>query len=220
MKRYFTEFLGTFFLVLIIVLSIAGGSPLTPLVVGAGLMAAVYMGGHISGAHYNPAVTLAVALRGKCPWTDVLPYWAAQLIGGTIAALTAAWLCGRPYNIGPRTELLHAYGPAAPLVAECAFTLLLCLVVLNVATTAKTAGNSYFGLAIGFTVFVGASAAGPISGGALNPAVGIALWLVGSLYASVFNFSVVWIYLIGPLAGGVLAALIYRVQNPEEFTSK
>ena len=140
---------------------------IAPLAIGSVLMAMIYAGGHISGAHYNPAVTLGVFLRGRCPVSDVLPYWGAQLLGAAAAALIVGFaLRGAP--VSPfQAPVFGAF------LAEFLFTFALVYVVLNVATADATDGNSYFGLAIGFTVLAGAFAVGQVSGAAFNPAVAI-----------------------------------------------
>jgi aquaporin Z len=202
MRAYLTEFIGTFFLVLTIGLS---GSPLA---IGAGLMAMVYLGGHISGAHYNPAVTLAVFLRGKLMQRDILPYLIAQF-AGAIAASLMIWIITRSTPApapNPNVSVFSA------LLIEILFTFALALVILNVATASKTEGNSYYGLAIGFTVLAAAVAGGPISGGAFNPAVGIGMILVHLCDGGSANAGL-WIYLVGPAAGGALAAIVFRYQN-------
>jgi len=209
-KAYFTEFYGTFFLVLTIGLAVLAGTPFGPIAVGAGLTVMVYMGGHVSGAHYNPAVTLAMWMRGRLPTAKVLPYWTAQVLGSLVGALTVYALTGHTFAPAP------APGATAvqALLTEMLLSLTLVLVVLNVAATAATQGNSYYGLAIGLTVMTGALAAGQISGGAFNPAVGIGPTLISALLGH-GGFSHLWLYLVGPLAGGVLGSLAYRVQNPE-----
>jgi len=201
------EFIGTFFLVLVIGLTVIapGAGSFTPLAIGAILMVMVYAGGHISGAHYNPAVTLAVWLRGKCDAQDVPAYLVAQIAGSG----TAAWLVGFLKHGAPVTAAHPAVLPA--LVTEIVFTFALAFVVLSVATAKKAAGNSYFGLAIGSTVMAGAYAAGPISGGVFNPAVAIGLTLMGISAASTL-----WVYLLAQLAGGALAALAFRAANPKD----
>ena len=168
MNKYLTEAIGTFFLVLVISLV---GNKLAPIAIGSVLMVMVYMGGHISGAHYNPAVTIAVWLRGKCSTADVVPYIIAQLFGACLAAVVFFALRGKgaEFVIDPGTSVSLWQA----LLAEFLFTFALCLVVLNVATSKATEGNSYYGLAIGFTVLASAYAVGHISGGAFNPAVGV-----------------------------------------------
>ncbi len=210
MKRYLVEFIGTFFLVLVVGLTVIDSSAgaLAPLAIGSVLMVMVYAGGHLSGAHYNPAVTLAVWMRGKCPKKDVLPYMAAQVVAGIIAALIVNYFkSGSAVNAGS-PEVLKA------LLNEFLFTFALCYVVLNVATSSKNAGNSYYGLAIGFTLAVGAFAGGSISGGAYNPAVAIGITIMG-----LSTPGSIWIFLVANLLGGAAAAAIYKVANPEEFAA-
>jgi aquaporin Z len=209
MKNLVTEFIGTFFLVLTIGLTVAAGSQFAPLAIGCALMIMVYMGGHVSGAHYNPAVTLAVALRGKLSASQVAPYMIVQLAGALVAACMPYVLLGKTVPIAPSGGAQWVQA----ILVEIVYTFALCLVVLNVATAKATAGNSYYGLAIGFTVVVAAFAGGPISGGAFNPAVGVGLTIIhGALSHGMFDH--VWIYLAGPLLGGVLAAMVFKLQNP------
>jgi aquaporin Z len=208
MRQYLTEFLGTFFLVLTVALAVPGGSALAPLAIGSVLMVMVYMGGHISGAHYNPAVTLAVFLRGGIEARWVAGYWAVQLLGGLAAAAVAATVTGVAFAPAPSPDA----APLAALLLEFLFTFALALVVLHVATSDETTGNSYFGLTIGFTVFAGAVAAGPVSGGAFNPAVGIGpiAWRAASANGGLAD---VWLYLAGPLLGGAVAAAAFKAQQ-------
>jgi aquaporin Z len=211
MKRYLTEFIGTFFLVLTICMTVLGGTPMAPLAIGASLMIMVYMGGHVSGGHYNPAVSLAVLMRGKMRAADFVPYLVAQLLGSIVAAAIAFWIMGRSFAPAPA-----AGTPAlAALVVECLFTFALCLVVLNTATSKHTQGNSYYGLAIGFTIVVAAFAGGGVSGGAFNPAVGTGPTLVNALtgHGSMSHW---WLYLVGPFLGGALAAAVFGVQESGE----
>lgn len=209
MRKYITEFIGTFGLVLTVGCVVLTESNLAPLAIGGVLAALVFAGGHISGAHYNPAVTVAVFLRGRLRGVDVLPYFGAQIAGGLLGAV-AARLIVSPDSI----EALSFTGRdiAVALAAEFLFTFLLAYVVLNVATSQDHDDNSFYGLAIGFTLFVGASAVGSISGGALNPAVAIGASAIG-----LFSWSAIWIYLVADLAGGALAALVFRVLNPEDL---
>ena len=93
-------------------------------------------------------------------------------------------------------------------------TFFLVFVILNVATSKATEGNSYYGLAIGFTVLAGAYAVGPVSGGAFNPAVGFGPIVVDAL-AGDGSFGNFWLYVVGPIAGGLLAVPVFRMQNPE-----
>jgi aquaporin Z len=208
MRNYLTEFIGTFFLVLTVGLTVLDGTPLAPLAIGSALMVMVYMGGHISGGHYNPAVSLAVVMRGKMPSGQLVPYWVSQSLGAIAAAAVVRMLMGRTFAPAPGGGATAA----AALLAELLFTFALALVVLNTATAKGTAGNSFYGLAIGFTVTVGAFAAGPVSGGAFNPAVGTGPILVHAL-AGGGGFGDLWLYWVGPLLGGALAAGVFRVQH-------
>lgn len=208
MKSYLTEFIGTFFLVLTIGLSVLSGSPLAPLAIGAALMVMVYMGGHVSGAHYNPAVTLAVWMRGKLPASQILPYWIAQVLGSLVAAFVVHITTGRTFAPAPSPET----GALQAVIVELLYTFALALVVLNAATARATAGNSFYGLAIGFTLATGAFAGGPVSGGAFNPAVGIGPIVIDSLMGG-GGYGNLWLYLVGPLAGAALAAMVFRLQH-------
>ena len=186
---------------------------MAPLAIGASLMVMVYMGGHVSGGHYNPAVTLAVVLRGKLHARDTVPYMAAQILGALSAAAVVYVVLGRTFAPAPG----DGASTLGALLIEILYTTALCLVVLHSATAPQTTGNSFYGLAIGFTVTAGAFAGGPISGGAFNPAVGTGPILVAALLGggSVANL---WLYLVGPFIGGALAAILYRVQQPSQPT--
>lgn len=208
MKSLVTEFIGTFFLVLTIGLTVLGGSQFAPLAIGSALMVMVYMGGHISGAHYNPAVTLAVFLRGKLPAAQVVPYMLVQVVGALAAAAITRAAMGKNLIVAPAPDA----APMTAVMIEVLFTFALALVVLNTATARKTEGNSFYGLAIGFTLCVGAFAGGPISGGAFNPAVATGPILFDTLSggSSIANL---WVYLVGTFLGGALAAAVFRVQE-------
>ena len=205
MNKYLTEFIGTFFLVLTIGCTVLTREPgmIPPLAIGAALMVMVFAGGHISGGHYNPAVTLGVFLRGKLPMADVVPYMAAQVIGAVAAALAVGFLAGS----GNPMELTNV--PAA-LLAEFLFTFALVWVVLNVATSKDTAGNSFYGLASGFTVMTGAFAVGRISGGAFNPAVAIGLGMM-----KLVAFPNLWIHLLAEFAAAAAAAMTFKTLTGE-----
>jgi aquaporin Z len=210
-RKLVTEAIGTFFLVLTIGLTANSGELVAPVAIGSVLMVMVYMGGAISGAHYNPAITFAMLLRRKVTPAEAGGYVLAQLAGAVLAALTATWLSGAfmPQASG-------VFGAGKIMAVEVVFTFALALVVLNVATARETEGNSYFGLAIGFTVLVGAIAGGHISGGAFNPAVGIgpALVLVAGVGRAGDVGDVVY-YIFGPLLGAALAAGVFGLQHPE-----
>lgn len=207
MRKYIAEFIGTFFLVLTIGCTVIPGAAgvIAPLAIGAALMVMVFAGGHISGAHFNPAVTLAVFLRGRCPAKDVVPYWVAQIAAATAAAVVAVFLCGKS---GTPMEITNI--PQA-LVAEFVFTFALAYVVLNSATAKGTANNSFYGLAIGMTVMVGAFSVGSISGGAFNPAVAVGIGVM-----KLVNISQIWVHISADLVGGMLAALTFKLLNPDD----
>jgi len=206
MNKYIAEFIGTFFLVLTIGCTVvgAGTGVIAPLAIGAALMVMVFAGGHISGGHYNPAVTLGIFIRGKLQSADVVPYWIAQLAGAAVAALLVNKVLRAGVAVTPIA--LHV-GPA--LLAEFLFTFALVYVVLNAATAEGTSGNSFYGLAIGMTVMTGAFAVGDISGGAFNPAVALGICILG-----ISDWGNIWIYLLANFAAGALAAVIFQKINP------
>ena len=206
MNKYIVEFIGTFFLVLTVGCTGigVGAGVIAPLAIGAALMVMVFAGGHISGGHYNPAVTLGVLIRGKVKPVDVVPYWIAQFAAAAIAALLTTKILRAGASVTPISPQV---GPA--LLAEFLFTFALVYVVLNAATAEGTSGNSFYGLAIGMTVMTGAFAVGDISGGAFNPAVALGITLLG-----ISSWNNIWIYLVADLAGGAVAAVIFLLVNP------
>lgn len=207
MKKYLVEFVGTFFLVLTIgnvVMAPNDAGTLAPLAIGAALLAMVFAFGHVSGAHYNPAVTVAVFLRGKCGAGDVPGYIIAQCAGAGAAALAVLFLKGGPAAAPMQIDFARA------LVAEFLYTFALCSVVLNVATCRGTSGNSFYGLAIGFTVLAGAYSVGAVSGGAFNPAVALGATLMG-----LFSAANIWVYLVANFAAAAAAAAFFKVIDPE-----
>lgn len=205
-SKLLTELLGTFFLLTVIALAGPIG-PLAPLAIGGMLMALVYMGGHVSGAHYNPAVSLGVFLRGKIGVAELAGYWVAQLVGAALAFAFGYLVSGRSGGIhpGPHVHWLSA------LAVETAFTLALVTVVLNVALTEQTRGNSFYGLAIGAVIAAAAFVGGPISGGAYNPAVGFGATFGSAVFAG-GGWSDLWLYLAGPLLGAALGAGVHLAQ--------
>jgi aquaporin Z len=206
-NKYIAELIGTFFLVLTIGCTVigTGAGALAPLAIGSALMVMIFAGGHISGGHFNPAVTLGVWLRGKCEAKDVAPYMISQIVGAVLAALAVKFLKGD----AAVTPMQPATVPA--LLAEFLFTFALVYVVLNVATAKGTSGNSFYGLAIGFTVMVGAFSVGNISGGAFNPAVAVGISVMG-----LSSWPNIWIYLVAEFAGGAVAAGTFKALNPDD----
>jgi aquaporin Z len=207
MKKYFAEFVGTFILVVTIGCTVVGhgAGPFAPLAIGSALMVMIFAGGHISGGHFNPAVTLGVWLRGKCETKDVAPYIIFQIMGAMLAALVVKFLKGGAAVVPLQPDTVPA------LLAEFLFTFALVYVVLNVATAKGTLGNSFYGLAIGFTVLVGAFSVGNISGGAFNPAVAVGISILG-----LSSWANIWIYLVAEVAGAVVAAAAFKALNPAE----
>jgi aquaporin Z len=202
-----TEFVGTFIFLSTIALSRSAG-PLAPLAIGSALMVMVYMGGHISGGHYNPAVSFGAYLRGAIDALTMVSYWVVQLVAGALAFVFGYLVSGSTPGIQPGP---HVYAISA-LSIETFYTLALVLVVLNVATTVATEGNSFYGLAIGFTVVIAAFVGGPISGGAFNPAVGFGATLGAALFHG-GSWSNLWLYLVGPLLGGAIGAGVFYLQG-------
>src|SRR4051812_24850097 len=204
-RKLAVEFVGTFFLVFTVGMALATAGPLAPLAIGAILMVMVFAGGHVSGAHYNPAVSLAVLVRGKMAPNELGAYVIAQLVAAVIAGLVVV-LIG--YDADKAAVVANA---GKMLVVEFLFTFALAWVVLNVATARGTEDNSFYGLAIGFTVAAGAFAVGSVSGGAFNPAVAIGAMVMGLL-----SWGDIWVYLIADLAGGAAAASVFLYTQPGE----
>jgi aquaporin Z len=212
------ELIGTALLVFTIqIVSAAGKSLLlAPVAIGGTLMMIVYAGGPISGGHYNPAVSLAVQLRGNMSWGEMILYWLYQLVGAYLGAVLGGIVAGgggaawTVVTAGTGVSLTRAY------LAELIVTFTLCLVMLCVTTHGGARDNSYYGAAIGLVVLVGGITVGPISGGAFNPAVVLGLAVAKSLHLTWYAIGVV----LTNLLGGILAAMaFYMVAGPEEFTS-
>jgi len=201
MNKYLTEFVGTFFLVMGAAFGGAIGASLT-------LMVMIYAGGHISGAHYNPAVTVAVWMRGKIEMKDAVMYWIFQIAGAALAAVMVVYV----FDEGGVSDCaaLPSTNMKA-MLAELLGTFALAYVVLNVATAKANSGNSFYGLAIGGTVLAMATVLGKFSGGAFNPAVAVGLCITKAIC-----WENIWIYLVGCLGGGALAAILFSLNNPDD----
>ena len=203
-QKLTVEFIGTFFLVFTVGVAVANAGTLAPLAIGSALMVMVFAGGHISGAHYNPAVSTAVFGRGKMSGRDYVSYVATQLVAGVLAGLVVRGV----FSAAPAAAVA---GAGKMLLVEALFTFALAYVVLNVATAKGTENNSFYGLAIGFTVATGAFAVGKISGGVFNPAVAF-----GGSVLGIFAWSHIWIYLLAEIVAGALAAGVFLLVQPAE----
>jgi aquaporin Z len=206
-KKLVVEFVGMFlfvFTVGMVTEKTTGAGSLAPLAIGSVLMILVFAGGHVSGGHYNPAVSTAVFIRGKLAANEYLAYVVTQLIAALLGGLLVNAIGGK-----------QSHGTFAStgkmLVVEFLWTFALAYVVLNVATAKDTEGNSFYGLAIGFTVVVGAFALGGISGGAFNPAIAFGATIFGA-----FPWSHIWIYLLADLLGGAVGAALFLYLQGEK----
>ena len=207
-RKYVVEAFGAFFLTFVVVVSVLSHSVFTPLAAGAALMVMIYAGGHISGGHYNPAVTMAALVRRRIGMGEAAGYWIAQVAGGVVAGVIGRAVVN-PAAVG--TVTLTGHTEAAAAVVELLVTFALCYVMLNVATSKDQPGNGFFGLAIGFTVTAGAFAAGGISGGLFNPAV-----TLGGATAGLFAWSTIWVYLVVQLGAGIAAGLAFLALSPAD----
>jgi aquaporin Z len=217
-KQFVSEFIGTFFLVFTVGLNVLGSSPAPALSIGASLMCMIYALGGVSGAHFNPAVTVALTLAGKSPAGDIPHYMAAQLLGGLAASLAYTGLVGKAVPLQPGAG--HSWSDAA--FAEILYTFVLCFVVLNVATlsgqhlTNGGKAKQIYGLAIGFCIVVGGYAIGGVSGGSLNPAVSFALDTSNATKGGAWMNCIP--YTCFEIVGAAAAAGAFFVTRDEEFT--
>lgn len=209
--KYGVEAIGTFFLVFTVGAAVGSASPFAPLGIGAVLMVMVYAGGHLSGGHYNPAVTLAVLVRRRIGLRDAIAYWIVQFGAGLLAAVVVRRIVDPLRLANTATMTLAGRTLVAAFVVELLFTFALCYVVLNVATSNSHPNNSYYGLAIGFTVVGGAFAVGAISGGAFNPAV-----LLGAAVMDMFAWPTLWVYLVAQTLAGLAAGVSFLALNPDD----
>jgi aquaporin Z len=223
-KRAAAEFFGTFWLVFggcgAAVLSAAFpglgiGFLGVALAFGLTVLTMAFAIGHISGCHLNPAVTLGLVASRRFPAAELFPYWIAQVIGAVLAAAVVYAVLGKTYALAPGAGV----SPGTAVLVEGIFAFALSLVVLNVATSPETAGNSYYGLAIGFTIVAAAFCGGGISGGAFNPAVGAGPAIVSAITGMGSGLSGLWIYIVGPFLGAIIAAGVYRLQTQPSSTA-
>jgi len=214
---YLIETLGTFFLMLTIGFNVIAGTNLAPLAIGSALMVLVFFGGHLSGAHYNPAVTIGAKLtfRDHIGWLQSLLYVVCQIVGAILAGLTYYGITEQTFRFEPQNN----YAAWKAVLVEFIYSFLLVSVMINTATTKSQTGNSFFGLAIGFTVLTGGFTIGGISSAVLNPAVGVGAAVADFLHNDfdLNRFEYLWIYVVGPGAGGILAGIVFRITNAKEF---
>ena len=205
-RKLVVEFVGMFLFMFTVGMATntAGAGALAPLAIGSVLMVMVFAGGHVSGGHFNPAVSTAIFLRGRMPSTELVPYVVTQCVAALIAGLVVRYVGGSETH----TPVASA---GKMLIAEFMFTFALVWVVLHVATARGTDGNSFYGLAIGFTVLTGAFAVGGISGGAFNPAIAL-----GAMVTGLFEWGNIWIYLFADLLGAAAAAYTFLYVLPAE----
>jgi aquaporin Z len=209
--KFVVEAIGTFFLVFTVGAAVATSSPLAPLGIGAVLMVMIYAGAHLSGGHYNPAVTLAVLVRRRIGLGDAVGYWIVQFGAGLLAAITVRDIID-PARVATRAALtLSGHALVAAFVAELLFSFALCYVVLNVATSRHQSGNAFYGAAIGFTVMAGAVAVGAISGGAFNPSV-----TLGAAVMGIFAWPTLWVYLVAQAIAGLAAGVVFLALNQDD----
>ena len=205
LRKCIVEFIGTFFLVFVIgCVSSQAHVLLGPLAIGGALMVMIFSGGHVSGGHYNPAVTIGAWIRGACTRVEAGFYVVVQVIGAAVASLAV------PVLFGHASVAAISASPMQIMLAEFLGTFALVYTVLNVATAPATSGNSFYGLAIGFTVFVQAVAVGTISGGAFNPAVVVGAFMMGGL-----NAGSLWTYWLSQLIAAGVAAGVFRFLQME-----
>lgn len=215
-EAYVAEFIGTFFLVLTVGLNAHQHTVLAPISIGSILMVLVFSTGSVSGAHFNPAVSLGVLLsqRDKISGNDAFIYLIVQCLGAILGGCTYWWILGETFTLGP----LAPYTAWDAFVVEVLFSSALVFVVLNVATTEQDADNHYYGLAIGFTLMSAAFACGAISGCVLNPALTIAAMLTHFFHTKhPDSFSYLALYLFGPLVGALIANGLFRLIRPLEY---
>jgi len=212
-KNFLSEFLGTFILVLTVGLNVLGKSPAAAFSIAASLMCMIYALGDVSGAHFNPAVTLAIFASGLCGdlnGLQALQHIGAQLLGGCVAAATYASIHhGETFDLGPQGN----FHWAEVAIAEIVFTFVLCFIVLACAVSKKTKTSEMFGLAIGSCVTVGGFAIGGISGGSLNPAVSVGISVIHTINGGTFYKSLV--YSLFEIIGAAAAAGLIMLTHSE-----
>jgi len=204
---FYAEFYGTMMLTLVIALTVGQNAPLAPIAIGSILMGSVFTYGHLSGGHFNPAVSFAVMIRGKLTPLRWVFYAISQVTGGICGAALGQYILPEGVDTpvpGYNNELPSAFA------AEFFFSLALATTVLNTATTVSVGQNSFYGLAIGLTVLAGAISAAGISGAVFNPAVGTGLLAIAG------EGSDIWFYWLAPMCGGFVAGVMFHLINSDE----
>jgi aquaporin Z len=215
-----SEFLGTFLLTVTVGLNVLSGSRCGAWSIGAALMCMIYALGDVSGAHFNPAVTLAIVASGRYESDVPNPtkggfYMIAQFLAGIAGAwMFALMFKWETFSLGPVGE----YNWATRSIVEVFFTFVLCLTVLSVAVTkVKKVQDEFFGIAIGFTISVGGYVIGTVSGGTMNPAVTLGVATTGTLCAKCMSVFTSCAYILMEFAAGLLAAFVFSLCRPEEY---
>lgn len=200
MKRLLMEFLGTFFFLFCIAMSF------NPIAIGSMLMLWVYIGAYVSGAHYNPLVSLAMAIRGQLAWHEIVWYWLAQILGGTFAFMLATHYHGRVMMVAPAEHmtLLQAF------LMEVLLSFVFALIILVVGTAEKYRGNQIFGFAIGYSIPALTGIGGSISGGVFNPAIAIGAAVAGLIAGVPLMWGHILMYTISAFVGAILAAMAFH----------
>lgn len=198
MRGYLAEFLGTFFLVFTFLSAAASDAPLAAVSVSAMLVATVWAGAHISGAHFNPAISLGVFLQHRLSLADLFSYWAAQLLGALVASSIGMWIFELPHRA---LDVSRSDGLLPALVVELLFTFALVYVVLSIGASKDQKTNLFYGLAMGLVVLAGTLTVAQVSGAAFNPAIAFGMAVAGE-----FGWSSIWVYLLAEMAGGGVAA--------------
>jgi aquaporin Z len=209
-RKLAVEFIGMFLFVFTVGMATEAanksGAVLAPIAIGSVLMVLVFAGGHVSGGHYNPAVSTAVFLRGKLKANEYGAYMLTQFVAAVLAGLLVS-------AVGGKQSPGATAAVGKMLVVEFLFTFALTYVVLNVATAKGTEGNSFYGLAIGFVVIVGAISVGWVSGAAFNPAIALGATVLGA-----FKWSHIWIYFLADFLGGAAGAGAFLYIQGENAT--
>lgn len=203
MKNYLTELFGTFFLVLII------GINGNPLAIGFGLMVLIYLGFHVSGAHYNPIVTLAMLFRKEISLLDSINYIIFQILGAVLAGSAVFFLTSVTMEVQPNLSATVYQ----ILGYEVLFTYLYVYAFLTVTSHPKLKNNSFYGLVLGATIMVGLFSSIQTSGGVFNPATSVGVTLSHLFIGDGVSKYYLWYYLVGPALGGLIATAHYSLIN-------